>query len=75
MRQTKTRFLTFRITPTFEEALRLASDEYGISKSQYARQALVRELKCWRDRRHLLGLDRPKVPQLNIGNQCSAPPA
>ena len=73
MRQTRTRFLTMRITPVFEEALRSASEEYGITKSRYARNVLVRELKCWRDRRHLLGLDKPKVPQPHIGNQCPPP--
>lgn len=63
MKQTRTRFLTMRITPGTEEALRMASEEFGTTKSRYARWVLVKDLKCWRDRRHLLGLDRPKAPQ------------
>lgn len=62
MKQRRTKYLSMRITPIFEEVLTSASEEYEMTKSQYARQVLVRELKCWRDRRHLLGLDRPRPP-------------
>lgn len=73
MKQRLTRCLSIRVIPEFEEFLKVVADEFGLSKSRYIRKVLVQDLKCHKARRHVLGLDRPRKPQTQVGNQCSAP--
>lgn len=75
MKQSRTRYLSIRITPGFEAFLKILADEFGVSKSRYARVVLADDLKRHKARRHLLGLDRPKTLHSHIGNQRSNPPA
>ena len=73
MKQRLTRYLSIRVIPEFEEFLKVVADEFGLSKSRYARWVLVQELKRQRARYHVLGWDRPRKPQTQVVEQCSAP--
>lgn len=72
--QTRTKYLSLRMTPKMFEVLEAEAADTGMTKSGFARAHLARVLKERQYRRHLLGLDRPIANQPHIGNQCSAPP-
>ena len=75
MKQSRTRYLSIRITPGFEAFLKILAGEFGISKSRYARIVLTDDLKRHKARYHVLGWDRQIKPPPQAVDQCSAPPA
>lgn len=62
MKTAKTKFLSIRTTPEFDEFLKILATEFGVSKSRYARVVLADELKRHKARHHVLGWDRPRKP-------------
>ena len=40
--------------------MKVVADEFGVTKSRYARVVLSDDLKRHKARRHVLGLDRPR---------------
>ena len=62
----RTKYLSVRVTQKFDEFLKTVADEFGVSKSRYARVVLADDLKRHKARRHLLGLDRPKALHSHI---------
>ena len=75
MKTAKTKFLSIRTTSGFDEFLKVIADEFGLTKSRYARIVLTDDLKRHKARYHVLGWDRPRKPQIKVADQCSAPPA
>jgi hypothetical protein len=75
VQQKRTNFLSIRVTQGFDAFLKVVADEFGVSKSTYARWVLVQELKRQKARYHVLGWDRQRMPHPQVGNQYSAPPA
>ena len=75
MRQTRSKYLSLRLTPKMFEILQAEAADAGMTTSSFVREHLVRVLKERRYRRHLLGQDQPRAPHSHIGNQCSTPPA
>ena len=62
VQQTRTKYLSLRMTPKTFEVLEAEAADAGLTKSSFARRHLVQVLKERRYRRHLLGQDRPKTP-------------
>lgn len=60
--QTRTKYLSLRMMPRTDDALRDAAAEQGVTRSRFVRGILVTVLKQREARRHLLGLDRPRKP-------------
>lgn len=75
VQQTKTKYLSLRMTPQTFEILEAEATDAGLTKSSFVRRHLVQVLKERRYRRKLMGLDRPQKPQTQVVNQCYAPPA
>ena len=73
MKTAKTKFLSIRTTPEFDEILKILAAEFGVSKSRYVRVVLADDLKRHKARYHVLGWDRPRKPQPQVVDQCSAP--
>ena len=73
MKQRRTKFLSLRMTPGMFEVLKAEAADEGLSRSRFARNHLALMLKERQYRRHVLGLDRPRNPQPQIADQCSAP--
>ena len=63
VQQTKTKYLTVRMTPKTFEILQAEAADAGLTKSSFVRRHLVQMLKERRYRRHLLGQDRPRAGQ------------
>ena len=63
MKIQRTKYLSIRVTPKFDEFLKVIAAEFGLTKSRYARWVLVQELKRQKARHHVLGWDRPKDSQ------------
>ena len=62
MKTAKTKFLSIRTTPEFDEFLKILAAEFGVSKSRYVRVVLADDLKRHKARYHVLGWDRPRTP-------------
>ena len=75
MEDIKTKFLSIRITTGSEAFLKVVADEFGVTKSRYARWIIEQELKRQKARYHVLGWDRPRTPKPQIADQCSIHPA
>lgn len=63
VQQRRTKYLSFRMTPRTFEVLEAEAASAGVTKSSFARGHLVMVLKERRARRHVLGLDQPRVSQ------------
>ncbi len=63
MKTAKTKFLSNRTTPEFDEFMKILAAEFGVSKSRYARVVLADDLKRHKARYHVLGWDRPRKSQ------------
>lgn len=59
VQQTRTKYLSLRMTQKTFEVLEAEAADAGLTKSSFARRHLVQVLKERRYRRHLLGRDRP----------------
>lgn len=62
VQQTKTKYLSLRMTPQTFEILQAEAADAGLTKSSFVRRHLVQVLKERRHRRHLMGLDRSRLP-------------
>ena len=63
VQQTKTKYLTVRMTPKTFEILQAEAADAGLTKSSFVRRHLVQVLKERRYRRHVLRQDRPSAGQ------------
>lgn len=60
VQQTKTKYLTLRMTQRTFEVLQAEAADAGLTKSSFVRRHLVQVLKERRYRRKLMGPDRPR---------------
>ena len=62
MTNSGTNHLSVRVPKGLDEYMKVVADEFGVSKSRYARVVLADDLKRHKARRHVLGLDRSRNP-------------
>lgn len=61
--QTRTKYLSLRMTPQTFEILQAEAADAGMTKSSFVRRHLVQVLKERRYRRHVLRQDRSRAGQ------------
>lgn len=62
VQQTRTKYLSLRMTPQTFEILEAEAADAGLTKSSFVRRHMVQVLKERRYRRHLMRLDRSRLP-------------